>query len=351
MGFRFKNKKIAIISPEPWEHVFVSKHHYSIQLARLGNEVFYINPPSGFESISKTDFKDVYSINYTGFPKGLRYYPKFIRQYFQRRVLHRIQNLASVNFDIIWSFDNSIFFDLDSFEDKELKISHIVDYSMDFQFKQAAKTADLNLSSSHYIVEKQQQVNPKSYFMNHGIPSEIVRDAFALEPSSKLKAGYAGNLNIPYIDWGLIRDVMQKQIDIDFYFAGSIKEPLPVQDLSNFKYVGQLEKPKLFWFLSQMDILILAYKADHHREQLANPHKLLEYLSTGKPIVATYTSEYVGSDLLYMSNKNSEWCEKFEEVVQLAGKESDGLIHRRKEWAKKNTYLRHINMIESLVNG
>src|SRR5450755_3125876 len=40
-----KNKTILIISPQAWGQMYISKHHYAITLAKLGNTVYFLNPP------------------------------------------------------------------------------------------------------------------------------------------------------------------------------------------------------------------------------------------------------------------------------------------------------------------
>ncbi len=40
------NKTILFISPGPWGINHVSKHHYAIELAKIGNDVYFLNPPS-----------------------------------------------------------------------------------------------------------------------------------------------------------------------------------------------------------------------------------------------------------------------------------------------------------------
>ena len=39
------NKTILIISPQGWGDMFISKHHYAIELAKKGNTVYFLNPP------------------------------------------------------------------------------------------------------------------------------------------------------------------------------------------------------------------------------------------------------------------------------------------------------------------
>src|SRR5690606_40657910 len=71
-------------------------------------------------------------------------------------------------------------------------------------------------------------------------------------------------------------------------------------------------------FYGQMDVLLLCYLADDYPEQLANPHKMMEYLGSGIPIVATFTAEYRDlSDrgLLAMTNTNNEFLSKFSSVL------------------------------------
>ena len=40
-----RNKTILIISPQAWGKMFLSKHHYAIELAKRGNAVYFLNPP------------------------------------------------------------------------------------------------------------------------------------------------------------------------------------------------------------------------------------------------------------------------------------------------------------------
>ena len=42
---RLKNKIILLISPQAWGNMFLAKHHYAIELAKCGNQVFFLNPP------------------------------------------------------------------------------------------------------------------------------------------------------------------------------------------------------------------------------------------------------------------------------------------------------------------
>src|SRR5947208_1346282 len=139
---KLKNKNILLISPEPLDHIFVSKHHYATHLAKRGNKIFFLNPPGNFDSISNTHFEGVYSVSYQGFPAGIRFYPSFLQKKIIKRKFNHLQRECNIRFDIIWSFDNSVFFDFSALPSHVIKISHIVDLNQDFQTQKAAITAD-----------------------------------------------------------------------------------------------------------------------------------------------------------------------------------------------------------------
>jgi hypothetical protein len=357
MAFELKHRNILLISPEPWEHLHVSKHHYAIHLARRGNNLFFLNPPSQTTAIKETGLKGLKSIDYTGFLKGMRFLPDTIQRWLTKRKWKELVQRAGVDFDIIWSFDNSVFYHFEALPKSVLKISHIVDLNQNFQTKQAASSADICFYNSEFIGRKIRQFNDSSFFINHGYSEVQIADKTYLVPeSSGIKVGYAGNLDIKYLDWELIRTCVKSYPLIQFYFAGYCKneETLEwLENTSNVSYLGILGQPQLKSFYDQMAILMITYQADLYQEQLANPHKFLEYLGTGKPIVATYTAQYHDmSGLCYMSLKNDQWLDIFDFVQSQLGEcNQQNLIQMRKSMAFANTYKKQLDRIENLLNN
>jgi energy-coupling factor transporter ATP-binding protein EcfA2 len=41
-----KGKNILVISPEAWGKSKLSKHHYALTLAAIGNKVWFLQPPN-----------------------------------------------------------------------------------------------------------------------------------------------------------------------------------------------------------------------------------------------------------------------------------------------------------------
>lgn len=347
---RLVNKNILLISPEPWSHIFVSKHHYATHLAERGNQVVFLNPPSprGYR-IFKTEYDNLRVANYPGFWKGLRFFPKFLRKKNESNVFIRIEKIADLKFDVIWSFDNSVFFDFDALPNSLLKISHIVDLNMNFRFRQAASSADFCFSCTQKLVNKQRKFNSNTHFIQHGYDAATEKEWIIESTKIKdIKVGYAGNLDIEYIDWSLIQNVVNKHSNCQFYFAGSGSTHLHNE---NAHFIGRLDRGELLSFYKQMDVLIIAYKADVFSDQLANPHKVMDYLGSGKPIIATYTKEYKNLDLIYMTKKNNEWPLLFEEIINdLSKYNTKVLSDMRKNYALVNTYKKQIDKIQKLID-
>ena len=58
------NKTIIIISQLDWGDMFISKHHYAVELSKLGNTVYYMNGPDRRKELGKGKIK----IEATAFP-------------------------------------------------------------------------------------------------------------------------------------------------------------------------------------------------------------------------------------------------------------------------------------------
>lgn len=350
---------ILLISPEPWHHIFVSKHHYAIHLAARGNRVFYLDPPGQSERVEPTQHENVVCIKYKGFPPGLRFYPRRLRNALIYQKFKQLEKICEAKVDLIWSFDNSVFFDFSALPERVLSISHIVDLNQNFQFADASRTAKVCFGVSRSIVSKQKAFNPKSFFINHGY-SAITSTAPVRLPVTDLKyrVGYAGNLDLMYIDWKCLRQVISERRDAAFYFAGPFSvtnahcEWLKIQN--NVFLLGRYSSEDLSSFYDQMDILLICYRSDDYTEQLENSHKMMEYLGSGRVIVSTFISEHEGlgnSNLLLMSSRNGEYPSKLDDALNdLLNWNSVEKQELRRNVALANSYHNQIDRIETILD-
>lgn len=360
------NKNILIISPEAWGKSMLSKHHYAEQLCALGNRVWFLQPPgnsiqtdSGIAGL--TILNDVRTI------RGLRFFPAFLRKPIIRRQVRKISRDAAAQFDIVWSFDNSRYYDLSCFG-QAFKIHHMMDYHTDFQTQKASEEADLCLGVTHGIVNKLRPHNQRSFFIQHGY-SPIANAGNSKLPhvKEKFKALYTGNLLIRFIDWNWMQALVADNPDVHFFFAGSYgrgnlnphddhdarREVDKIAQSGNVTLLGECSPAEIQNFMEEADILFLAYKHNEFPESTANAHKLMAYLGSGKPVVASLTREYQEEgDLIYMASELSDYLHTFKKVKNnLNAYMRKDLIDRRKFYALNNTYRKQLERIDELISA
>lgn len=356
------DKTVLIISPEPWEVTFVSKHHYAVALAKNGNHVYFLNPPALILEkeieINTTSLDGVVAIDYKPIAKGLQYFPRMIRNAIERRFIEKLENSIGRKFDVIWNFENSRFYDF-RFARNALKIYHQVDLNQDFHVKQAALTADICFCTTDFIAQKIYPYNKKVYKIHHGVAEHNLDSAqskpVVFSKGGRLKVTYIGNIDIHYFDVELFEQLVHKYTTVNFQLVGKFNTGgLTYKRLAAFKnveFVGPVSSDRLKGFLLESDILLVCYKADLFREQLASPHKVMEYLASGKTVVATYTDEYKDKrDLLAMADSKIDYLSLFEHVINnLQYYNSEQMQLKRIEFAKQHTYPLQLKKIVELI--
>jgi hypothetical protein len=348
----FTDKTILIISPESWRHLFVSKHHYAVELARRGNTVFFLNPPTDHYAVNATDVKGVYEIEYTPFVRGLRFFPRFLQKIYFAWKFNKLQRLAGKQVDIVWSFDNSVFFDYSFLPPHVLSINHIVDYSQNFQFEKSAKTADICFGLSSNIVSRLAAFNPEAHLISHGLSVHHVEiPDVTLPGKNAVKAVYAGNLDSRSIDRDTLFAMIDKHPEVDFVFYGSGGSSWKKKE--NIFLQGKVPRDVLMNYLKKADILLLIYDWINNQDQWTNSHKILEYLYSGKVIVSNYLSDYEDKKhLLQMAKDPSSIVALFSNTLknldELNSAKNQQLRH---QFAAGNTYDKRLDEIEMFISN
>ena len=290
--------------------------------------------------------------------------PSFLAAFIIKKEIKSIEERLLVIFDIIWNFDPSRFFNLNSLSQK-LRICHLVDLNQVFRRVSLAGTSDLCFVTTDFIKRELTKHNSKTFKVGHGcqLPQEeIVQQS--LPGDNVIKAVYVGNLTIPYIDWEILLLTIEQHSEIDFCFIGPYQNSnisrtdstivsviFKLQKRSNVFFMGSFPSQKISGYLIAADMLMLVYKAQDYPEQLANPHKVMEYLASGKVTVATYTDEYKDKpDLLAMCKSNSEYPALFANVASRLHKyNSPEKLKKRRQFARKSTYKNRIVQIEQII--
>lgn len=359
------NGTVLLVSPEPWEGHFVSKHHYAVTLAGRGFHVYFLNPPdvsAPSVQIRKTDYENVWSVSAPLVAKGLRFYPAWLRRRVEARWLRKLEQQIGEEFSAVWLFENSRFYDM-HFAGQRTKIYHQVDLNQDFHVKQAAKTADVCFANTDAIMKRLAPYNAKVYKSRHGVAMPTTKPMLTEEQNGRfvkdaVNAVYIGNLDIGYLNNDLLAELVQRFQNVRFHFVGRYSEKgtlyLRCGGNTNVSWWGAVPSALIPVILSYCDIQLLTYRVETawEKEQMASPHKVMEYLASGKVIVATYTDEYKeGHGLLEMVAESEDYLRKFDEVTSNLD-HYNGITRQQERiaFAQDNTYPKQLERIITVLN-
>ena len=357
---------VLLISPEPWDAHPVSKHHYARSLARLGRTVLFLEPPD--PSLPSFRIKQVAGepglLLVQGprlFP-GLRFLPKPWRNRLERRCFKHLEQLSGHSINVVWLFENSRFYDL-SFAGRCLKIYHQVDLNQIFHPRIAACTADICFCTTELIRDKLALYNSRVFKIHHGLAS--IYSSLNLEPIQQQRldrpgvhAAYIGNLDMAYLDQDLLFNVIQAHPRVHFHLIGGYQQDNALRQrltsCPNVHWWGKVPSSLIPLILDRVDLLMVCYQAQHHDDQ-ASPHKFMEYLASGRTIVATFTAEYQDhAELLAMSEpgSNDGYLPLFQAVLDnLDCWNSPQRLAARQAFAADHSYTRQLQRIENYLQA
>lgn len=358
-----RNQSILILSPEPWGTNFVSKHHYAAELGEH-NRVHFAGPPGWHWPLRRwaPSGERVRLLNYPSIP-GLNRLPARMARPLRRLQARWLETLAGGPFDLVWNFDPFVFQDLSVFRCK-LKIYHGVDLHYTDLENDCVAGADVAFFTSDLLRQRHAHSATPAFQINHGL-SRI----FAQRPGKDwsahpgpIQVGFVGNLHYRFLDYELLYQIIRAHPQVVFNLVGPTgssnlgSQPRQnqlerIQSLENVKCWGAVHPARLTELFESFDLFLMCYQGDDYKTELANPHKLLEYLSSGKVTVCHYADQYRDQrHLLAMADQQAELPALFERVVtRLAEYNSAELSARRREYALANTYASQIARIENLL--
>ncbi len=360
-----KGKKILILSPQNWGKMFISKHHYAIEFAEQGNEVYYLNPPTDFNwnfsskiEIENSDLDNLKIVSHKlFFPYFLKFKAVSIFHFFIRfQIKYILRKLGK--FDLIVSFDLGNLYPLIYFKENDLKVFFPVDEPLNSQAILAANGASHIISITKEILEKYQTHNVPKLLLNHGVAEYFFRKEISYKKSEKLRVGLSGNFFRPDLDRITLLKIIKINSTIQFDFFGaylinqsnvsgnSDEETLSflneLINIPNVKMHGPLKSLELSKMLHEMDAFLICYDINKDQSKGTNYHKIMEYLATGKAIISNNVSAYHNTNLVEMPisrDSNNELPSLFQKVItNLEDYNSEIRMTQRIEFAKSNLY-------------
>lgn len=176
--------------------------------------------------------------------------------------------------------------------------------------------ADIAVANSHYLTDYLRRHNPNSLYIGQGCDITLF-DANGTYPIPKDLAdiphpiiGYIGAINSLRLDEAVIREIADSRPGYSIVVVGPEDDHFTkstLHDLPNIHFLGKKPLPELPWYSSRFDVCI--------NPQLVNevtignyPLKIDEYLSMGKPVVATRTPALeIFGDNVYRAEKPADY--------------------------------------------
>lgn len=371
----FHGKVIYIVSHEKWGKMLLSKHHYAIELAKMGNTVYFVNHPDkqkqlrrGEINIKQSDVQNVFVVeSRLPVPYFLKFRFPRLYQWLISFHIGRTITKSGRRPDIVWSFDSDNTFPLKCFPTGAVKILMPVDGPFGHKNEiESAHGADVIISVTDDILKVYEHSTAPKLKVAHGVAEVFLRDEFNSAKNSTIRIGYSGSLLRADIDYATLTRVIGLHPNKIFEFWGEYdihgsNIHLP-QDVAagtksfidklrlakNVKLHGPVTPKELALGLNSMDVLLICYQHDCH-----NSHKILEYLGTGKVVITSRVSQYARqADLLEMvANDNSEYVQLFADIT--SDLEAYNHIERRKkriQFARQYSYSHNIKRIETFIN-
>ncbi|MCK0115079.1 hypothetical protein [Gelidibacter sp. F63206] len=355
------NQNVLIISPEPWGKSKISKHHYALALAEMGANVYFLNLNVQNKSSSDEICKDhtnivLTNINISNYVNKFRFHFRFL---YHVILPLKIKSWTKKHpkLDILISFDcNGVFTDLSLFKAKRT-IFFPVD-QVNVKYREAYKGFDELVSISPVILRAFPNFAPKK-LLHHGLSPFFSQKDYQYKEVIKPKhIAYVGNLLIgPILDKLVIKKIVSNHSELQFHFYGAFQtantnlgvDTSPdtyefidfLSESENCVLHGIVTPEELAAAYQNIDAFLVCYDYKHDKNECSNSHKIMEYLSTGKPIISTRISMYDNENLFPMLNTfdNSYFPEFFDQQMKDWDNISNiSLFEKRKAFANKNSY-------------
>jgi GT2 family glycosyltransferase/glycosyltransferase involved in cell wall biosynthesis len=237
--------------------------------------------------------------------------------------------------------------------DEHADFSETTDAMLAYE-EELTRESDLVLATSHVLLEKARKLNPHTlYVPNAGDFEHFNVVATQPEASSGVslrpQIGYYGAI-ADWFDDDLVVQMASARQDWDFILIGNLTDPKKLLKfkLPNIKILGEKPYSELPRFLKSFDVCIIPFKKTALTEA-TNPVKLFEYLSAGKPVVATELNELsYYADQVHLASTLDAWLAGIQHSLDANSAEK---IDARIEFARQHSWRERFNQLSTAVVG
>lgn len=212
--------------------------------------------------------------------------------------------------------------------------------------------SDLVLTTSHFLQRQMIELNPRCVLIPNGTDYEHFRFPPLGNPPEMRGVqepviGYYGAI-ADWFDTDLLRELALARPEWRFVLIGSTlyADLAPLEALPNVSLLGEKPYDVLPQYLHTFDVAIIPFKKTPLTEA-TNPVKLFEYLSAGKPVVATDLDELRHyADYVHLADTPETWLAALEIALEDT---SLMRIQARQEFARQNTWAARFAQAEAAM--
>lgn len=373
----FSGKNIIVISQQDWGPMFLSKHHYAIALASLGNNVYFINSPdtsqklgAGEIQIAESGYPGLKIVSHRLFyPYNLKFRAKKLADRLMKLHVNRMLTKIQQPVHCVWSFDISNTMPLKLFPESMFHIFFAADEPGAESAGDATRSADLILTVSKEFLDLFPDKSIPAFAIGHGVTELFLSDKPSIFKNESPQVGLSGNFLRPDIDREVLFRIIEENPGVIFNLYGTVDASQSnlvsrhghdaeefVQALRtkpNVLIHGQVGFRELAGELKKQDMFLICYDPAKDFCRGTNYHKVLEYMATGKVIVSNNITTYADkTGLVEMpcGHDNIGLAELFSKVISgLDHYNSAEMQERRIEYARSHTYTNNVKHIESFI--
>ncbi len=217
--------------------------------------------------------------------------------------------------------------------------------------KRLLQSADLVVTSSARLFDKVADPVPRVLIRNGAEVSFFASRPNRLQARSKRPVvGYYGAI-ADWFDMEMVIAAARAYPDWDFVLVGSSAgcDVNTARKCGNVRFVGEVPYADLPSYLHAFDVCVIPFKVNDLTLH-TNPVKIYEYLSAGKPVVATRLPELelIEEQLHLVDSK-----EEFVAALKTAMEETKikKLQERRAHWARQHDWSTRARQLETSVSG
>ncbi|MGE3062698.1 MAG: hypothetical protein AB7T10_03595 [bacterium] len=239
--------------------------------------------------------------------------------------------------------------------DKVSAYKHAGSLMRDFD-KKLSKEADMIFAPGRVLCENKKKLYPhKTFRVKHGVDTEHFTGKSADKPADFPKNNrktftYWGSIDYKKVDYALLKHLGEECRDFNILLIGRIFDFKRDDFLSydNIYFIGEKNYDELGVYACHSDGFLIPWDSRDEMNKNASPIKLREYLSTGKPVVATYIPEFEEfREYIYISKDEKEFAENMRTA---AAENNFQLEKKRKEFVKQSGWRSVYEEIYALIS-